>query len=63
MNWCCDCMTVMVHLIGSGWLTTAPEGEQQSVTHTQTAKGHFCADMEWDEDGEKILQPTATPKE
>ncbi len=61
MNWCCDCVPVTVHLIGSGWLTAAPEGEQQSVTQTQTEKVYFCSDMEWDEDEEMILQHTAIP--
>ncbi len=32
MNWCCVCVSVNVHLIGSGWLTAAPEGEQQLHT-------------------------------
>ncbi len=48
----------------SDWLwVTAPEGEQQSVAHTQTEKGHLCADMERDGDGEMIAyyNPPATP--
>ncbi len=61
-NWCCVCVPVTAHLIGSSWLTAAPRGEQQSVAHIQTEKVHFCADMERDEDEEMILQPTVTPK-
>ncbi len=54
-NWCWVCVPVTVHLIGSGWPTVAPGGEQQSATHTQTAKEHWYAEMETDREGEMIF--------
>ncbi len=42
LNWCCVCVPVTVHLIGSCWQTTTAK----SVTHTQTVRGCWGAEME-----------------
>ncbi len=53
-NWCCVCVPVTVHLIGSGWLTAEPEGEQ-SQSHTPRKQRDA---METDGDGEIIVSPS-----
>ncbi len=41
-----------IYIKASSWLTAQPEGEWQSVTHTQTAKGCWCVETDTDGDGE-----------
>ncbi len=41
INWCCTCMPLTVHLIGSGWMTAASEGEPPKLGVGANPRKHF----------------------